>query len=231
MNAFALIIIAAGFITAAAAATALTLKYRSFSGVTEGETLSPAEEDRSALIVIDVQEGLCGSCSPWYFRGYAKQSEELIAALNEAVKIAYRSGLTVLYITHEDTDPVVKFITGSRMTPGKAASSVDKRVKIVSDSHFTKNIMDGFSNPDLENSLRKNKINNIYITGLDAAYCVYRTALAARKRGYNVNLISDAVISSTLKKKNKMLKKYSNNGIRILSLNDFKRIFNINPDK
>jgi nicotinamidase-related amidase len=149
---------------------------------------------------------------------------ELIASVNRTIESAVASGMTVIYICHEDTNPLIKFVTGSRMVKGKNASAIDKRVKIVSENIFVKHIMDGFSNEALHKFLIAYKINTLYMTGLDAEYCVYRTSLGAKNRGYSVNLIEDAVISSTVNKKLNVLKKYKSNGINIINAENFKSI-------
>jgi len=84
--------------------------------------------------------------------------------------------------------------------------------------------MDGFSNDALQKFLMENRINRLYMTGLDAEYCVYRTSRAAKNRGYSVNLIEDAVISSTVEKKLNILKKYKSDGINLITTEDFKSI-------
>ncbi|PKL15663.1 MAG: hypothetical protein CVV49_20255 [Spirochaetae bacterium HGW-Spirochaetae-5] len=209
-------------ITVMAAAAASV--YIQFAAVTEGEPIPEYSVNNPALLVIDIQEGLSGSSSWGFYKGYAHQSEELIASVNRTIESAVMSGMTVVYICHEDTNPLVKLVTGSHMVKGKAASAIDKRVKIVSDNIFIKHIMDGFSNEALHKFLTANKINTLYMTGLDAEYCVYRTSLAAEKRGYTVNLIEDAVISSTVENKFNMLKKYKSKGINIIKAEDFKSL-------
>jgi nicotinamidase-related amidase len=214
------------FICLAAAAIIIifTSVYIRFSTVSQGKPIPQSNVVRSALLVIDIQEGLSGESSTWYHKGYADQSETLTASVNRTIDMAVSAGIPVVYITHEDTDPVVKFITGSHMIKGKAAAAIDKRIKIVSENRFTKNIMDGFSNDDLQKFLMENKINRLYMTGLDAEYCVYRTSRAAKNRGYSVNLIEDAVISSTVEKKLNILKKYKSYGIDLITVEDFKSL-------
>jgi len=220
-----LILIILCIITASISAVLITL-YILFSKVTEGTPIPEFKDIKSALLVIDIQEGLSGSSSTGFYKGYADQSVSLIASVNTTIDKAVSSGIPVVYIYHEDTNPVVKFITGSHMIKGKAAAAIDKRVKIVSKNLFNKDIMDGFSNEALHKFLLANKINTLYMTGLDAEYCVYRTSLGAKKRGYNVNLIEDAVISSTVENKIKVLKKYKMNSVNIITVKDFNTAHN-----
>lgn len=38
-------------------------------------------------------------------------------------------------------------------------------------------------------------MDELYLVGVDATYCVYNTALGALQRGYRVTMVSDAVRS------------------------------------
>ena len=49
------------------------------------------------------------------------------------------------------------------------------------------------SSTGLNNYLRKNKVNDVYITGLATEYCVKYTALDSIKEGFNTYVIKDAV--------------------------------------
>jgi len=195
--------------------------YLPFFKVTDGEKIQAQKEVKPALLVVDIQEGLSGSLSTKGYQGYAAQSELLISNVNRVINNAVAKGIPVIYVYHEDTHPVIKFVTNSHMAPGAPGTIIDKRVKIVSEYRFTKTIMDGFSNPDLHQFLMGHNINKLYMTGLDAAFCVYRTSRAAKKRGYLVSLIKDAVISSSKGKKKKMIQKYNAREIDVISIDAF----------
>ena len=195
--------------------------YVPFFKVTDGEKIQEQKKIKPALLVVDVQEGLSGSLSTKGYQGYADQSEALISSLNKVIDQAVLKGVPVIYVYHEDTHPVIQYVTQSHMASGAPGTAIDKRVKIVSKNRFNKNIMDGFSNPKLHQFLRAENINKLYMTGLDAAFCVYRTSRAAKKRNYQVALIKDAVISSSKPKKERMLKKYHNHKIMTLTVKDF----------
>lgn len=197
--------------------------YIPFFKVTEGEPVPESSVLKPALMVVDVQEGLSGSLSNRLYKGYVNQSEGLVLAVNAMIEAAVAREIPVIYVYHEDTHPVIRFITGSHMARGSAATAIDKRVKIVSENIFSKSIMDGFSNPELYEYLVKNGINSLYLTGLDAAFCVYRTSLAAKNRNVDVTLVTDAVISSTPEKKEKMIKKYTSNGIKTATVSGLKK--------
>ncbi len=192
----------------------------SFGKVTQGEPIGPVAEPRAALLVIDIQEGLSGELSThWFYKGYVEQSAEFIPQVNRAIVAA--ESMPVVYIYHEETNPLLAFLTGHQFDPGAPAAAIDSRVNVVSDNLFTKTVMDGFSNPVLHEFLQDSNINTLYVTGLDAAFCVDRTTRAALQRGYSVTVISDAVISGTVARRDRMLKKYAKRGMGLISVAEF----------
>jgi nicotinamidase-related amidase len=75
--------------------------------------------------------------------------------------------------------------------------------------------MDAFSNPALDAFLPQNEVSRLYVTGLDAAYCVDRTIKGALNRGYKVTAVKDAIISSTAEKRDQFLKSYETEGVTL----------------
>lgn len=73
----------------------------------------------------------------------------------------------------------------------------------------------------LEEFLKKQRVNTIYLVGLDAEYCVYATAKGALKHGYNVSIIKDGIALRAERKWNELIKKYERDGIKIISSEDF----------
>ena len=55
----------------------------------------------------------------------------------------------------------------------------------------------------------------MYLTGVDAAYCVYYTALGGLNRGYRVHVVSDAVTSRV--SMSEVIQRYRRKGIGILT--------------
>jgi len=66
---------------------------------------------------------------------------------------------------------------------------------VINGNDFTKRISDSFSNPQLDAFLIRNRVDELYLVGLDASYCVHKTALGALNRGYKVTVVDDAVLS------------------------------------
>jgi nicotinamidase-related amidase len=75
--------------------------------------------------------------------------------------------------------------------------------------------MDAFSNNKLDRFLVDNKINSLYITGLDAEACVDKTVKAALNRGYKVTIIKDAIAAKSDEKLKNKIEEFSKLGADI----------------
>jgi nicotinamidase/pyrazinamidase len=180
---------------------------------TRGRHIDKYEHPRKALLVIDVQEdytGLKGKQPPLF-----ENVEGQIATINKLIDYASRSGMEIAYIRQLfDNNFITRFFV-HRTIEGLPGTEIDSRIMIANQNDFTKKISDAFSNPRLDEFLTKNQVDEIYLVGLDAAYCVYYTALGARARGYKVTVVRDAVM--TRKEMGKVLKRYDKDGIGLTS--------------
>jgi nicotinamidase/pyrazinamidase len=180
---------------------------------TTGAKIAAYTSPAKALLVIDVQEdftGLKGKKPVPY-----TNVEIQIAIINELVDRASRAGMQVVYIRHlYDNNALMRLLVG-RDIEGTPGTEVDGRIKVISKNEFTKKISDSFSNPQLEEFLVKNRVNELYLTGLDGAYCVYNTAMGAKNRGYKVTVVDDAIM--TRKDMKDVFKQYEKDGIPTIS--------------
>ncbi len=180
---------------------------------TQGRIISKYTNPQKALLVIDVQEdytGLKGK-QPVLFKNVGEQ----IAAINKLIDYASDSGMKVAYIRQIFDDNFIFRLLIGRTIEGQQGAEIDARIKVINQNDFTKKISDAFSNPRLDEFLIKNQVDEIYLVGLDAAYCVYYTALGAINRGYKVTVVKDAVM--TRKNMSDTLKRYENDGISVTS--------------
>jgi nicotinamidase-related amidase len=104
-----------------------------------------------------------------------------------------------------------------RLHGGRRAGKVmiDRRIKVVNSNDFEKNRTDAFSNRRFEQLLIDNRVDELYLTGVDAAYCVYYTALGALNRGYRVVVVTDAV--ATRQNLSEVLDRYRRKGIGVIT--------------
>ena len=209
----ALIILA---IVAVIAAILLFLSVKKIYTPTTGDRIAKYDNPAKALLVIDVQEdytGLFGKEPPLFMNVDAQ-----IGTINKLIDSASKSGMQIAYIRQifDNNYLTRKFI--GRTIDGLPGTEIDKRVRVVNNNDFTKKISDAFSNPQLEAFLINNHVDELYLVGLDAAYCVYYTALGALNRGYKVTVIEDALM--TRKSMPDILKRYNKDGIAIIRSED-----------
>ncbi len=180
---------------------------------TQGAKISAYANPQKALLVIDVQEdysGLKGKQPVLY-----PHVEPQIAAINGLIDKASKAGVNVVYIRQIFDDNVISRLMGGRTVEGKPGVELDARINMVSKNDFTKRLSDAFSNPQLESFLAGNQVNELYLVGLDAAYCVYNTAKGALNRGYKVTVVKDAIM--TRKNMSDILKRYEQEDISLTS--------------
>lgn len=176
---------------------------------TQGVKIGNYADPRKALLVIDVQEDFSG------LKGKQpvpiKDAGEKIAVINSLIDSVSVSDMEVVYIRQLFDDNFIMRNTIGRAIEGQPGAELDARIKVINRNNFTKKISDAFSNPGLEDFLIRKKVDEVYLVGLDAAYCVYYTALGAKNRGYKVSIVKDAVM--TQKNMHDVLKQYEKDGI------------------
>jgi nicotinamidase-related amidase len=186
--------------------------------VSEGTPIANYQQPKAALMVIDIQECTTGTVS--LNESYANRSVELIGKLNSLAREANNQQLPVIYIRNEITNPLLNLLN-STMAPGSEGARLDRRLETVSEHVFTKKKGDAFTNPDLDNWLISQEVNHLYLTGLDAAHCVYNTLQGAHNRNYRITLITDAVISDPEEALTDMLSNYKELGVELISSDEF----------
>jgi nicotinamidase-related amidase len=186
--------------------------------VTEGTPIENYGTVNSALLVIDIQEGLTGEVST--IEGYKRAADDLIQRVNAISRRADENGILVIYIRNEIANPLINILNNS-MAKGSLGAELDRRLNITSEHILTKKKKDAFSNSNLDSILIKSKVSRLFVVGLDAAHCVNSTIEGARNRRYNVAAISDAILSDPDTVKIQMLKEYTGKGVEILSTESF----------
>ena len=125
-------------------------------------------------------------------------------------------GMTVIYIKHNNLSP------GTRtFKPNTKGAELAPELKVVSDHIFVKAKANALTSEDFLEYIRRNGINEFYITGADATGCVKSTCFNMTKAGYAVHVISDCVTSYDLKKMPEMLAYYANKGCEVKTLADY----------
>lgn len=191
---------------------------------TKGSKIADYNKPCKALMVIDVQEDYTGKTAkhPYPY----EKSQEVISTINQMILQARDNDVKVIYVKQEFSNFLGKsiskvFLNGTAIK-GNPGTEIDSRITLLSPTNiFEKLIGDAFSNPELNNFLIKNSINELYLVGLDAEYCVHKTALGAMYRGYKVNMVTDAILLMAQNKWDKLLNLYIKEGLTLVKSNDF----------
>jgi nicotinamidase/pyrazinamidase len=185
------------------------------AGPTKGPKIREYTDPQKALLVIDVQEDFTGRTAKPPFP--YKNSKELITSVNEAIENAAGKGFKIVYIRQEFDGFAGKVISRlfgkGTAVKGRPGTEIDERISIVNDNVFPKPKGDAFSNPDLSKFLVEHNVNELFLTGLDAEFCVYHTAKGALNRGYKVNIIPNCIALRAEKKWVAILRRYERDGI------------------
>lgn len=177
------------------------------------------EKNKRALLVIDIQEDATGVKSK---RPY-KDANKLINNANLIINESNKKGITIIYIKHYfKNNFFYRLITKNTFINSTPGSEIDSRVSIIGDNIFTKEKRDAFTNPDLNDFIKEQGINELFIIGLDAAHCVYNTAKGAKFKGYKVNVIVDAILTSNMDRLPKILKRFREREIKLITIEEFK---------
>ena len=142
-----------------------------------------------------------------------KHYRDIIDTINAAIDWAMDLGMTVIYIKHNNLSP------GTRtFKPDTKGAELAPELKVVSDHIFVKTKANALTSEDFLEYIRRNGINEFYITGADATGCVKSTCFNMTKAGYAVHVISDCVTSYDLKKMPEMLVYYVDKGCEVKDL-------------
>lgn len=193
--------------------------FSNFQSVSEGAEIEIYDNPQKALLIIDIQRAFTE------IDGHAplnlQQTDQMIKNINKIINNNDKLNLKIVYITQEYEDhPIINMVLKGKIQHGDPMVDIDPRIKKTGKIHFIKHIQDSFSNPDLDAFLTANRVNQLYVTGLDACYCVDKTVKASLNRKYLVTIISDAIATETAEKRNNKLYEFKELGATILSTQD-----------
>jgi nicotinamidase-related amidase len=137
----------------------------------------------TALLIIDVQQGLCEG------EGRAFESDEVIARINGVAARVRSAGWPVVFIQHESKAGYLEH--GSRewqLADGLLAEAGDLRLR--------KTTPDAFQGTDLDALLKAHGVSELIVCGMHTEFCVDTTIRRALAMGYPVTLVSDAHTSA-----------------------------------
>lgn len=177
-----------------------------------GRKIGKYQNPAKALLVLDIQES--GHAPDVPFPAHTRLGR-MITAVNRLIDGFEQAGGEIAYVRQVFTNNFVTRLHGGRILAGRLEPRICRWVKVVNGHDFAKNRTDAFSNRQLERFLIDRQVTEIFLVGLDAAFCVYYTALGALNRGYRVTVVSDAVMTG--RDINKVLERFHRKGIAVIS--------------
>ena len=215
----AILFSAIGIVVICTAVIVLTSLY--ISNPTKGAVITRYDNPKSALLVIDVQNDTTGNTALY------SNTTGFVNNVNQAIIYAQETGMEILYVRNvTGKNPIIQLLSSGKYKDGTEGAEFDRNLQVVNENVFTKSIGDSFSSSGFDDYLRSKNVDTLYIVGADAAACIYSTARGGKNRQYIVNIIEDAIITINEKTRNDMLKKYENDGMKVIDLARFEELTN-----
>ena len=158
----------------------------------------------TALLLIDLQTVFWDSD---LFNEPAKAAaESLILAEIDAAK---SDRIPVIAVRQEWSIPattaVARLLMNGQAIAGTPGTEIAAPFAGLADQTLVKRVQDAFETKELDKILGQLNVGTLRIVGLDTNYCVAKTALAARQRGYQVEIVKRGVLSADPKRAEKTL--------------------------
>ena len=137
----------------------------------------------AAVIVIDVQQGLCEGSEA------AFDCDGTISRINQVTRKARQAGAPVIFVQHESKSGYLERGSDAwQLANGLEVEPGDIRVR--------KTTPDSFLKTELESILQAHGINKLVVCGMHTEFCVDTTTRRALTLGFPVVLVSDAHTSA-----------------------------------
>ena len=133
---------------------------------------------KTALLVIDVQRGLCEGQRPAY------GARRVIERINRVAANARAAGAPVIFVQHEAATELRYRTDDWQLARGLEFLPCDLRVR--------KTTCDSFHRTELEQILKQHAVTQLVVCGMHTEFCVDTTVRRALALGYEVVLIADA---------------------------------------
>jgi len=193
---------------------------------TRGKRIDCYPHPGKALLVMDIQES---STSKHIETPFPLNSPfgRMIVTVNHLIEHFDRSGYEVAYVRQVFSSNIISRLHGGRILAGRLEPRICRWIKVINRNDFAKNRTDAFSSKHLEKFLVNHQVEEIVLVGMDAAFCVYYTALGALNRGYRVTVVSDAVLTGRNFKRT--LQRFRSKGITVTSSQELLQALNKKP--
>lgn len=184
-----------------------------------GEPIGTYQSPRAALLVIDIQRDLTEPGGKVALD--PELSTRMIQNVNKLIGRFQREGQPIVFIRHEyRPNPLIELLTKGALKEGTPGADLDPRVDVVGANEFIKHKMDPFKGTPLDEFLKANRVDHVYVTGLDAKLCIDRTIRAACNRKLKVTVVADGIGASTEEILRQKLEEYPSTCARIQSTDE-----------
>jgi nicotinamidase-related amidase len=151
------------------------------------------------------------------------QVDGLIKATNEMIAAMQHQPLPVIYTVNESSpfaalSDFSRNFAAMRFEPG---SKLDQRINYSAGVYFAKDDLNAFANPQFDEHLQLIGAGHLVLAGTYAERSVATTAREAKRRGYGVTVISNAVASSDTQKRDAALQELRQAGIAVETSDQF----------
>ena len=151
------------------------------------------------------------------------QVGDLIKATNKMIAAMQQRPMPVIYTVNEfcPFEPVSDLgqnFSALRFEPG---STLDKRINYLGGVYFSSDDWNAFANPQFDEHLQLIGAGHLVLAGTYPERSVLATAREAKRRGYAVTVISDAVASSDAQRRDAALQELKQAGVEIETSDQF----------
>lgn len=189
------------------------LESEAFGGVDNSSGLN---SNKTALIIIDIQND--------YFPGGKNELSGSVEAGRQAKKILnmFRSNsLPVIHIQHEMMGENPPFFA-----PGSKGQKIhDCVLPLAGETVFVKQNVSSFEQTPLLDYLKKHKIEQLVVTGMQTNACVAATIKDAIKYEFSIIALKDTIAAVDKETHNKALLKFEAMDVKLMTAENFTSAF------
>lgn len=160
-------------------------------------TGTPIEQrPNEALLLIDLQTIF------WNHGPYSEAEKTPVStAISAEAEAAQSQGHPIIAIRQEwsipSTKAVAKLAMKGQAIAGTDGTELAPPFASLPQHMIVKRVQDAFETGELDALLARLNVGTLRLVGLDFNYCIQKTALAARNRGYDVTVVTPATLAST----------------------------------
>lgn len=180
-------------IAAVPAVVWLAVGVRKIGAISHGTPIG--QRGKEALLLIDLQS-VFWDHGPYSDAAKHSAKDEILREIDSAKA----QGHPVIAVRQEWSIPSTKAVARLAMKgqaiEGTASTELAEPFADLADQILVKRVQDAFETGELDALLAKLGVGKLRIAGLDLNYCVLKTALAARNRGFEVTVVKKATLSA-----------------------------------